>query len=142
MSFQAQPNQVEVEPKGVRRGVIGILNQGDTYLFIRRAAGVAKGGAWCFPGGHVEPGETPRLAVVRELKEELDILVEPVRRLGSVQVTDSRHILAVWHVRHVEGRVKPDAREIAEVQWLTAEQIRLMRPTLASNDRVLEMLAR
>ena len=124
----------------VRRGVIGILSRGDEYLMIRRADGVAKPGCWCFPGGHVEPGETPRQAVGRELREELGIIVSPTRRLGAIRVLDSRHILVVWHVVHVSGDFQLAHKEVADMRWVALEQIRSAVPGLPSNDRVLEML--
>ena len=124
----------------VRRGVIGILNRADEFLMIRRALGVAKGGAWCFPGGHVESGETPRRAVVRELYEELGILVTPVIRIGSVRVSDSRHVLAAWRVRHVEGEFRLAESEIAEIRWLPLSEISDIRPGLPSNQLVVKLL--
>ncbi len=124
----------------VRRGVIGIMLKGSNLLVIRRADGVAKGGCWCFPGGHVEPGETPRRAVQRELREELGIEVVPVKRLGSIRVVDSNHILAVWQVHHAEGRFQPAYDEVAEVRWLCPAAVRALRPNLPSNEKVLEML--
>ena len=124
----------------VRRGVIGILSRGQEYLMIRRAEGVAKPGCWCFPGGHVERGETPRQAVGRELHEELGIQVRPTQRLGAVRVTDSRHILVVWRVDHIGGDFQLAQKEIADLRWVTCEQIRTIHPGLPSNDRVLEML--
>ena len=130
----------QLVPARVRRGVIGVLRRGDELLAIRRAAGIAKGGRWCFPGGHVERGETSRVALVRELKEELGIDVEPLRRLGSVQVLDSRHVLAVWEIRQVGGEISPAESEIAEVRWVTAGGLRGVKPSLPSNERVLAML--
>ncbi len=128
--------------KPVRRGVIGILSRDETYLMVRRADCVPKGGCWCFPGGHVEPGETPRLAVTRELAEELGIVVTPTRRLGAVQVRDSRHVLAVWCVEHVGGDFELAEKEIAEMRWVSLLEIRAIAPGLASNTLVLEMLQR
>ena len=125
---------------GVRRGVIGILSRGDEYLMIRRADGVAKPGCWCFPGGHVERGETPRQAVGRELYEELGIHVRPMQRLGSLRVLDSRHILVAWRVEHVNGDFHIAQKEIAEIRWVPGDQIRTLHPGLPSNERVLEML--
>ncbi len=90
-----------------RRGVIGVLEHGSKLLFIRRADGVAKGGFWCLPGGHEEPGETPRRAVHRELREELGIEVAATERLGSIRVSDLGYILVVWRVRQVAGRFRP-----------------------------------
>ncbi len=124
----------------VRRGAIGIIASGSAYLMIRRAPGVARGGYWCFPGGHVEPSETSRQAVQRELAEELGIDVVPTQRVGSVRVVDANYILAVWRVRHVNGELRIAGGEIAEVRWLTPSEIRGIRPGLPSNHRVLEML--
>jgi len=45
-------------------------------LLQRRLAGKHHGGLWEFPGGKVEGGETPRAALVREIAEELDIVLE------------------------------------------------------------------
>ncbi|MGB2986614.1 MAG: NUDIX domain-containing protein [Phycisphaerae bacterium] len=123
------------------RGVVGILTRGPAYLMIRRAAGIAKGGYWCFPGGHVERGETPRQAIQRELAEELGIEVTPIERIGSVRVIGAnRYVLAVWRVRHVNGTLRIAESEIAEARWLTPSQVRAIRPSLPSNDRVLQML--
>jgi len=108
---------------------------------IRRADGVAKPGTWCFPGGHVEAGETPRRAVRRELLEELGIQVEPTQRLGAIRVLDSRHILVVWRVNHVAGEFQMAQKEIAEMRWVPLEHIPSIEPGLPSNHRVLEMLA-
>jgi 8-oxo-dGTP diphosphatase len=43
----------------------------------RRPRDKAHGGLWEFPGGKVEPGETPEAALVRELGEELDVSIDP-----------------------------------------------------------------
>lgn len=124
----------------VRRGVIGILSDGSKFLMIRRADGIAKAGAWCFPGGHVERGETPKVAIVREVREELGIEITPTFRLGSLRVMDSRHILVAWRVEHIRGELTPDPREVAETRWCTPQEIRDIRPSLPSNKVVLEML--
>lgn len=124
----------------VRRGVIGILSRGSTLLVIRRALGIAKGGHWCFPGGHVEPGETSKVAITREILEELSIETLPTQRLGAVHVKDSNHVLVVWRVRYVRGELRAEPREVSEFRWLTPAQIRAIEPGFPSNDRVLAML--
>lgn len=124
----------------VRRGVIGIIAADDRFLMIRRAPGITKAGYWCFPGGHLEAGETSRQAIRRELAEELAIDAMPFERVGSVRTSDARYVLAVWRVRHVSGELRIAKEEVAEVGWFTAAQIRAITPNLQSNLRVLDML--
>jgi len=47
------------------------------WLMHRRPADKHHGGLWEFPGGKVETGETPRNALVREIDEELGLVIEP-----------------------------------------------------------------
>lgn len=50
-----------------------LVDSGGRVLLSQRPQGKAMAGLWEFPGGKVEPGETPEQAVVRELAEELGI---------------------------------------------------------------------
>lgn len=128
-------------PSGVRRGVIGVLCRKGRYLMIKRAAGIVKGGHWCFPGGHIENGENARQAVQRELAEELGIAVLPVERLGSVRTADGDYILAVWRVRLVDGVLTPAVAEVADFRWVGPREIATIAPGLASNELVARMIA-
>ena len=51
--------------------VCGIIWKGDTIFIARRKQEKALGGYWEFPGGKIEEGEDPEIALLRELKEEL-----------------------------------------------------------------------
>ena len=97
------------------------------------------GGCWCFPGGHVERGETPRQAIQRELYEELGIEVVPTERIGSVRV-GTQYVLAIWRVQHVRGQLTIARDEIADVRWLNPSEIRAVQPNIPSNEQVLKML--
>lgn len=57
---------------------------GADLLLEVRAAGIPQAGDPCFPGGRIEPGETPAQAAAREMEEELDIRVDPARFLGQL----------------------------------------------------------
>ena len=56
--------------------VCGVIEDGEgRFLACQRPAGKHLGGLWEFPGGKVDPGESPESALVRELQEELAVAV-------------------------------------------------------------------
>lgn len=55
--------------------VAGVIKNGDKIFATQRGYGDFKGG-WEFPGGKMEPGETPQQALTREFREELAVVVE------------------------------------------------------------------
>ncbi|WP_160073291.1 DNA mismatch endonuclease Vsr [Pseudoclavibacter sp. 8L] len=57
------------------RVVAAILFDGQEVLACRRKLDGAAGGLWEFPGGKIEPGETPAAALIREIREKLDIAI-------------------------------------------------------------------
>ncbi len=58
--------------------------RGAELLLEVRAAGIPQAGDPCFPGGRIEPGETPAQAAAREMEEELGIRVDPELFLGQL----------------------------------------------------------
>jgi 8-oxo-dGTP diphosphatase len=65
----------------------GILQHGEKILALRRKEGTELGGKWEFPGGKIEPGESPEACLIRELKEELDTEVTIGEPLDPVHHT-------------------------------------------------------
>ena len=65
--------------------VAALLCQGPRLLCLRRAPGERHAGAWEFPGGKVEPGESREAALARELWEELELRIAAPAFLGTVQ---------------------------------------------------------
>ena len=66
------------------RVVAAIIIENDKVVATQRGYGEFKDG-WEFPGGKIEPGETPEEAIVREIKEELDTEVEVIELLDTVE---------------------------------------------------------
>src|SRR5918911_5087116 len=67
----------EAEETGATRLILvaacALVDADGRVLLAQRPPGKPMAGLWEFPGGKVEPGETPEAALIRELKEELDI---------------------------------------------------------------------
>jgi 8-oxo-dGTP diphosphatase len=64
----------------------GICFRKDKILIARRGSEKNAPLLWEFPGGKVEPGETPRKALKRELQEELDLDLEPAEKIGESRI--------------------------------------------------------
>jgi 8-oxo-dGTP diphosphatase len=74
------------KPKTVRLVSAALIVRGDDILICQRRGGQPMEFKWEFPGGKIEPGETPEQALARELEEELGIHAE----IGA-HVTGIRH---------------------------------------------------
>ena len=66
------------------RVVAAIIIEGGKIFTTQRGYGEFQGG-WEFPGGKIEPGETPEEALVREIKEELETEIEVQELLDTVE---------------------------------------------------------
>jgi len=61
--------------------VAAVIEEGDHFLLTRRQSGVHLAGLWEFPGGKLDAGETDQAALARELREELDVLIDVHERM-------------------------------------------------------------
>ena len=93
-----------------------------TIVPTRRAADGSR--VLALPKGHVDPGETPIEAAVREVCEETGIVAEPVCELGESRYwyrRDGRTIgksVAFFLFSYVEGDTADHDDEVEEVRWL------------------------
>lgn len=95
-------------------------------LITRRPEGKAMAGLWEFPGGKVEPGETPEQALLRELKEELDIdthsaCLAPLT-FASHAYDDFHLLMPLYVCRKWQGTLRP--LEGQAVKWVAARKLR------------------
>ncbi len=95
-------------------------------LIAERPAGKSMAGLWEFPGGKVDPGETPEEALVRELQEELGIEVcreclAPFT-FASHSYDDFHLLMPLYLCNTWEGDITP--REGQRVKWVRASRLR------------------
>ena len=104
--------------------VAGVLTDArGRILLARRTAGRDLAGAWEFPGGKLEPGETAFQALDRELHEELGIRIHSMEPLIAVAQAyqDKRIVLDVYRVTRFSG--KPQDREKQALAWSPLEKL-------------------
>lgn len=130
------------------RVVAAVIREGGRVFATQRGYGPYKDG-WEFPGGKIEPGETPEQALVREIREELDTEIAVGEKLAQVEydypefhlsmgcylcavrsgpLTLKEHESAKW--------LRPD--EMDTVDWLPADRSlvrQLLCPGGAFSDR-------
>ena len=103
--------------------VAALIWQGDKFMICQRPANKARAMLWEFVGGKVESGETKEQALIRECREELNVLIS----VGGVfmdvvhQYPDLTVHLTLFNATIAEG--EPQELEHNDIQWITPSEI-------------------
>jgi ADP-ribose pyrophosphatase YjhB (NUDIX family) len=106
----------------------GVLVRGGELLLARRSGDRAfYPGVWDVVGGHCEPGESPRAALVREVEEEIGVVPRAFREVAVLGEPDpAAHGKAAYHVFAISawdgGEPRRVGAEHSELCWLTLER--------------------
>ena len=104
------------------RVVAAVIRKDDKIFATQRGYGEFKDG-WEFPGGKIEEGETPEQALVREIREELDIVIKVGNLVDTIEYDYPNFHLSMdcfWG-EIIEGELELKEHEAAK--WLTKEQL-------------------
>lgn len=112
--------------KTVLVSAVALIDVEGRVLLAQRPEGKSMAGLWEFPGGKIEPGETPEAALVRELHEELGIetwssCLAPLT-FASHSYADFHLLMPLFACRKWEGI--PQAREGQQLKWVRAQDLR------------------
>jgi 8-oxo-dGTP diphosphatase len=105
---------------------VALVDPDGRVLIAQRPEGKSMAGLWEFPGGKVEAGETPEVSLIRELKEELAIVVNEAclapLTFASHAYPDFHLLMPLYVCRRWEGTVQ--AQEGQELAWVRPNRLR------------------
>ncbi len=112
--------------KVVLVSAVALIDVDGRVLLAQRPPGKSMAGLWEFPGGKVEPEETPEAALIRELQEELGIdtwasCLAPLT-FASHAYDDFHLLMPLFACRKWEGT--PRAREGQTLKWVRANELK------------------
>lgn len=112
--------------KTVLVSAVALIDVDGRVLLAQRPEGKSMAGLWEFPGGKVEPGETPEAALIRELQEELGIdtwqsCLAPLT-FASHSYDDFHLLMPVFACRKWGGT--PTPREAQTLKWVHGKDLK------------------
>jgi len=115
-----------VSVKLVLVAACALIDADGRVLIAQRPEGKSMAGLWEFPGGKIETGERPEQSLIRELKEELGIIVKeeclaPLT-FASHLYPDFHLLMPLYVCRRWEGFVKP--QEGQRLKWVWPTELR------------------
>lgn len=119
-----------------------IICQNDQFLIAKRPEGIHKAGYWEFPGGKIEAGETASDAVIREIREELNIeIANPIAFTEiEFEYPEKSVLLKFFMVTEFSGEAI--GLEGQQIKWVSKEQLsgyRFPEANLAVVNKLLEL---
>lgn len=103
--------------------VTGLIQKGNEILIGLRPEDKNLPGVWEFPGGKIEPGESPEKALERELSEELaiDVEVGPLQFASTHQYGDVGILLLFYQIKFWKGQ--PKALHHTDIKWIHIDDL-------------------
>jgi 8-oxo-dGTP diphosphatase len=108
---------------------VALIDEAGRILLQRRGLGKEHGGLWEFPGGKVEPSETPQIAAVREIEEELGLHLDAAALSPLSFASDAQPppmpgrplVILLYTCRVWRGDIQSRAGE--EVRWFQFSEV-------------------
>jgi len=103
-------------------GVVVIIKQGDKILLLKDSRELMLG-YWGPPHGRCEPTDnSEEETVVREVMEETNLKVKPIKKLWTTEADTKIKTVSFWEADLVGGEIKIDPSESSEYGWFTVDE--------------------
>jgi len=121
-----------------RHAVVAIIEHDARVLFVQRSpAARAAAGYWTPVSGGVEAGETEREALEREVREEVALEVVAEAKVATIPTLDRRYLLHFWTCRLIAGEARVASDEVADLRWLSRDELRALAPVFDEDVRIV-----
>lgn len=128
-------------PQATVAAIITSSSHRDSILLTQRKI-PPFGGQWCLPGGHIDPFEPAREAVLREVKEETGLDFDP-RFLGYFdEIIPERgiHAVVIVFAGTAMGSLNKQEDEVADIRWFSIQEARSL-PLAFDHGTILDAYA-
>ena len=120
---------------------IGILrNTKNEVLLSKRMKGKNLKGYWEFPGGKIEPNETPEEALFREFQEELGLEIGRIKKMESISYQYDHYDVLLIPFKIIDYDGYPSGLEGQELMWCNFDKLREIK-ILPADRPLVEKLA-
>lgn len=119
--------------------VAGLMKKDKKILVGQRPENHSLAGLWEFPGGKIELGESPQVALARELNEELgiDATIGELKLACTHSYGDVGIVILFYEVNYWKG--EPKAQHHLMLEWIYPQELKL-RPIPDANKKILDQI--
>ncbi|UCH24043.1 MAG: A/G-specific adenine glycosylase [Deltaproteobacteria bacterium] len=120
---EGYPKKLKAAPLPLYHIAVGVVAKNNQVLITQRKPEGLLGGLWEFPGGRIERDEDPETACIREIKEEVNLIVKIDSYVTRVKhaYTHFKIVLDVFCCRYIRGKVKLNGP--VDHRWIRLNQI-------------------
>jgi 8-oxo-dGTP diphosphatase len=110
-------------------------------LVTQRPLGTHLAGHWEFPGGKLSPGETPETCAVREVREEVGLIVSPRSRRAAIEHSYTERNVLLYPIDcQLEGG-ELRLLEVSDARWVLRHELLTLTFPEANRSLIAELLA-
>jgi 8-oxo-dGTP diphosphatase len=129
---------------GVGIGAVIINKDGKILLMKRGEKSQNEKGKWSVPGGALEFGETPQQCIVREVKEETNLIVKPIKQLEPFNhfiSLEKQHWIALGFIcKVIKGQLKNlEPNQTDDIRWFSIYEAQKLPLTLTAKNKLKQI---